>query len=330
MKTRSLLAVLVLLAALPGCRKPAQEAETPEGQTPSPAESRVAQPPVRKYRIAFSQCNGAEPWRVLFDKELKAEAARHPEVELLYQDAQNDSAKQVAQMENFIVQKVDAILISPKESAPLTPVVEKAYDAGIPVIVLDRGVNTDKFTCFIGGDNLAIGREAGKYAVKVLNGKGKVVELWGLKGSTPAQERHKGFHEAIRGTQIQVIVEQEAKWLQPNARTLMENILKANPEIDLVYAHNDPMARGAYLAALDAKRADKIKFLGVDGNPGPEGGCQDVLDGKLTATFLYPRPGVAGLQHALRILKGEKVPKHVTLPTVVIDKNNAAQYVNAG
>ncbi|MDH7569407.1 MAG: substrate-binding domain-containing protein [Armatimonadota bacterium] len=329
------LVLLFLWAALAvlssGCRKSTTSQAPPEVPMVetggNPPEAPVAG---RKYRIAFSQCNGAEPWRVLFDKEIKAEAERHGDtVELLYADAQNDSARQIAQMENFIVQKVDAILISPKESAPLTPVVEKAYDAGIPVIVLDRGVNTEKFTCFIGGDNLAIGREAGKYAVKILGGKGKVVELWGLKGSTPAQERHQGFHEAIRGTNIQVIVEQEGKWLQPNARALMENILKTQPEIDLVYAHNDPMARGAYLAALDAGRAGQIKFLGVDGNPGKEGGCQDVLDGKLSATFLYPRPGVEGLRTALKVLQGEKVPKRITLPTVVIDASNAAQFVAA-
>jgi ribose transport system substrate-binding protein len=282
-----------------------------------------------KIVIAFSQCNGAEPWRVLFDRQLKAEAAKYTKIKLLYADAQNNSAKQIADMENFILQGVHCILISPKESAPLTPPVTAAFEKGIPVIVLDRGVNTENYSCFIGGDNLEIGKAAGEYIVKVLNGKGKVVELWGLKGSTPAQERHQGFHEIIKNHPgIQVIVEQEGKWLRPNGRSLMENILKAQPEIDLVYAHNDPMALGAYLAAKDVNREKNIKFIGIDGNPGPEGGCQAVLDGKLEATFLYPTPGAEGIRMALKILKKEIVPKRILLPTAVITRENAARFVS--
>lgn len=278
--------------------------------------------------IAFSQCNGAEPWRVLFDRELKKEAAKHTNIKLIYADAQNSSSKQIADMENFITQGVHCILISPKESAPLTAPVESAFKKGIPVIVLDRGVNTDHYSCFIGGDNLEIGRAAGKYAVKILKGKGRVVELWGLKGSTPAQERHQGFHEIIKEyPAIKVIVEQEGKWLRPLGRTLMENILKAQPDIDLVYAHNDPMAIGAYLASRDVHRDREILFIGIDGNPGPEGGCQAVLDGKLAATFLYPTPGAEGIRQALKIFKKVPVPKKILLPTATINKQNAAQYV---
>jgi ribose transport system substrate-binding protein len=287
--------------------------------------------PMEKDRIviAFSQCNGAEPWRVLFDRQLKAEAAKYSKIKLIYADAQNNSSKQIADMENFILQGVHCILISPKESAPLTAPVETAFKKGIPVIVLDRGVNTENYSCFIGGDNLEIGRAAGEYAVRILEGKGKVVEIWGLKGSTPAQERHQGFHDIIKNHPgIQVIVEQEGRWLRPNGRSLMENILKAQPEIDLVYAHNDPMALGAYLAAKDVKREKDIKFIGIDGNPGPEGGCQAVIDGKLEATFLYPTPGAEGIKQALKILKKVNVPKKILLPTVTITRENAAQYAN--
>jgi len=142
-----------------------------------------------KYTIGFSQCNSAEPWREAMNKEIMAEAAKYPELKIVISDGQQDNSKQVADVENFIVQEVDILLISPNEAQPLTKVVEKAYNTGIPVVVLDRKILTDKFTVFIGADNVKIGKAAGEYAAKILNGKGKVLELWGLKGSTPAMER---------------------------------------------------------------------------------------------------------------------------------------------
>lgn len=289
--------------------------------------------PEARWRIAFSQCTTTEPWRVLFNARLRAEAAKHPEMKLIIADAQDKTANQVAQMENFIRQRVDAILISPKESAGLTDVVAQAYDAGIPVIVLDRGVNTDKYTCFIGADNMEIGRAAGEYAVELLGGKGRakgnIVEIWGGMGSTPAQERHAGFQHVIDNEPgIKTVVgRQDGDWKQDRAYNIMETALKAHPKIDLVYAHNDPMAFGAYLAAQDAGRAQQIKFIGIDGIP--EEGCKWVAEGILAGTFLYPTPGEEGLRVALKVLRGEKVPKRITLPTARITKANVAQFLPA-
>src|SRR4051794_13810989 len=163
-----------------------------------PAGWRPARAADKKYRIGFSQVTTSEPWRVQFNKDIRAEAAKHPDVELLISDGEDRTEKQVADVENFVRQQVDALLVSPKESAGLTGAVLEAIDAKIPVFVLDRNVDTDKYTQFIGGDNKLIGRAAGDFTVRTLGGagnaKGNVVEIWGGLGTAPAHDRHDGFH----------------------------------------------------------------------------------------------------------------------------------------
>ncbi|HVI38627.1 MAG TPA: substrate-binding domain-containing protein [Gaiellales bacterium] len=281
-----------------------------------------------KWRIGFSQVTTIEPWRVQFNKDIKTEAAKHPEVELLISDGEDRTEKQVADVENFIQQEVDALLVSPKESAGLTGVVEKAIDAKIPVIILDRNVNTDRYASFIGGDNVLIGRAAGEHAVKLLGGPGKaqgnVVEIWGNPGTQPAHDRHNGFHEFTdKEPGIKNLLEQQsADWKQDQAYNVMATALRNHEKIDLVYGHNDPMAYGAYLAAKDAGREKEIKFLGIDALPNE--GVRWVYNGELAATFLYATPGAEGLRQAVKLLNGEKVQKQITLPTMVVTKENAA------
>ncbi len=281
----------------------------------------------RRYVIGFSQATTTEPWRLLFNQELLKEAKLHPEVELIVRDGLDDERKQAADVEEFIRRKVDALLISPKVSEGLTPVVNKAYEAGIPVIVLDRDLANDRYTQFIGGDNITIGRAAGEYAVKLLGGEGQaegnVVEIWGGMNSTPASQRHAGFLEAIgRESRIKIINEPEdGDWKQHLGYDIMERLLAKHTRIDLVYAHNDPMAYGAYLAASDMGRAKDIAFLGIDAIPGE--GVKWVREGALTATFLYMTPGAEGLRQALRLLRGEVIEKRITLPTMTIDGTNA-------
>lgn len=282
-----------------------------------------------KYVIGFSQATTTEPWRLLFNQELLAEARLHPEVELIVRDGMDDVGKQIADVDEFISRKVDAILISPKVTESLTPVVNKAFDAGIPVFVLDRDLANDHYTQFIGSDNLVIGRAAGEYAVRLLGGKGKakgnVVEIWGGMGSTPAKQRHEGFFEVIsREPGIKVINEPEdGDWKQHLGYEIMAAQLQKNQKINLVYAHNDPMAYGAHLAATDVNRGKEMAFLGIDGIPGE--GVKWVQEGALTATFLYMTPGAEGLRQALRLLRGESIQKRVTLPTMTIDRSNALQ-----
>ncbi len=282
-----------------------------------------------KYVIGFSQCNSAEPWREAMNKQIEAEAAKHPEIKLLVSDAQQSNARQVADVENFIVRGVNLLMISPNEAQPLTAIVGKAYDAGIPVIVIDRKILSDKYTCFIGAHNEQIGKEAGEYAAKLLHGKGRVVEIWGLKGSTPAIERHDGFMEGIKDYPgIKIIYSQDGAWLREKGRSIMENALQRFDRIDLVFGQNDPMAMGAYLSAKNVGRAKDMYFIGIDGLPGPGGGIQAVADGELSATFIYPTGGKVAVQTALKILEGQKVPKDIPLPSAEITPQNAKEYLS--
>ena len=248
-----------------------------------------------KYRIGFSQATILETWRVQFNKDMKREAEKHPEIELIIADGQNKTEKQVADVENFISQGVDVLIVSPKESAGLTPVVEKAIDAGIPVIILDRNVNTDRITQFIGGDNVVIGQAAGEYAVKLLGGpgnaKGNVVEIWGGFASAPAHDRSTGFHAVTdKEPGIKYLLAPiDTEWKAAKGYEIMATALQANENIDLVYAHNDPLAYNAYLASKDAGREKGIKFMGIDGIP--DEGVTWVEKGDLDATFLYATPG---------------------------------------
>lgn len=287
----------------------------------------------RRVVIGFSQATTTEPWRLLFNKELREEAAKYPQIDLIVKDGMDKTEQQIADLEALIAQRVDAILASPKVTEELTPVVSKAFDAGIPVFVLDHNVANDRYTQFIGGDNREIGRAAGRYAVKLLGGsgqaRGKVVEIWGGMASTPAQDRHDGFYEIVdREPGIEIVNQpRDGDWKQDQGYEIMVAALQSHPSIDLVYAHNDPMAYGAYLAAKDTGREKDIFFLGVDGIPAE--GVKWVSDGVLTATFLYKTPGDEGIRQALRFLQGKEVPKRLTLPTLTIDHANAAEILRA-
>ena len=273
-----------------------------------------------KWVIGMSQCNLGEPWRVQMNADIKKAAEDHPELSVVFKDAQNDNLRQRAHLEEFIRAGVNLILVSPKEAAPLTAPVREAYKSGIPVIVLDRRVLGSDYTCFIGANNKKIGYAAGQWIVKKLGGKGNIVELKGLMTSTPGQDRHSGFREAIKGTKIKVVFEADMKWLEPNARTEMESALARFSSIDLVYAHNDPGAHGAWLAAKAAGREHDMLFVGIDGLP--QEGQMYVRQGILAASFEYPTGGREAIETALKILKGESVPKEITLPSRFFTKEN--------
>jgi ribose transport system substrate-binding protein len=291
-------------------------------QAPTPTAT-SAKPAAKSHTIGMSQCNLGEPWRAQMNADLKAAADKYPNLKMIFKDAQNDTLKQRAHIEEFVSASVDLIIISPKEAQPLTEPVARAMAAHIPVIVLDRRLLGDQFTCFIGADNKKIGKAAGKWIVKKLGGKGKVVELKGLMTSTPGQDRNAGFREGIADSQIEVIFEADMKWLEPDARKEMESALSRFPKIDFVYAHNDPGAHGAYLAAAAAGREKEMAFVGIDALP--QEGIAYVQKGILDATFQYPTGGAEAVVTALRILKGETVPKEITLGSRVFDKSNVAQ-----
>lgn len=310
MKRITIAVALALLVAGVGCgRKQAGQVSAPQGK--------------KKWVIGMSQCNLGEPWRVQMNEDIKNEASQHAdEIEVIFKDAQNKTEVQQAQVREFVQMGVDLLIISPKEARPLTQPVAEAYQKGIPVIVLDRKVEGDQYTCFIGADNVKIGREAGKYLVNLLGGKGKVVELKGLMTSTPGQERHQGFMEGIAGSQIEIIFDADCQWLEPIAQREMQSALARFTQIDAVYAHNDPSAHGAYLAARQEGRGRErtIKFIGIDALP--HEGVRYVKEGILTATFEYPTGGKEAIETALKILQDEQVPKNVTLGTRIFTQEN--------
>ena len=278
----------------------------------------------------MSQCNLGEPWRVQMNADIRAEAAAHPEIEVVFKDAQNDTLRQGAQIGEFVNSGVNVLIVSPKEAVPLTPPIAEAYRKGIPVIVLDRKVLGGEFTQFIGADNRVIGRSAGQWIARRMGelprvkagGRARVVELKGLMTSTPAQDRDFGFREGIRGAPIDIVFEADMKWLEPASREEMESALAVNDRIDLVYAHNDPGAHGAYLAARAAGRADGIIFVGIDGLP--QEGRIYVREGILAATFEYPTGGREAIDSAIRLLHGETVPRVVKLKSRFFTRDNIA------
>ncbi len=309
MPYRTLALQFVCMVLVAGCG-----AESREGHAGTPDDPWV---------IGMSQCNLGEPWRVQMDADVRAAAEQHANLRVIFKDAQNRSLVQRAQVEEFVEQGVDLIIISPKEAAPLTRPVAEAYQQGIPVIVLDRAVQGDQYTTFIGADNVRIGREAGRWIRETLGGKGKIVELKGLMTSTPGQDRNRGFLEGLeldQNPRLEIVFTGEMQWLEPNARREMESALATNSEIDVVYAHNDPGAHGAWLAARAAGREGDITFVGIDALP--HEGQQYVRQGILDATFLYPTGGYEAIEIALAILRGEEVPKHIVLGTRLFTRAN--------
>ena len=204
----------------------------------------------QKFLIGMSQANKGEPWRQAMNDQITAAAKAHPELEVKFADAAQNNAKQVADVENFLQQGINLLIISPNEAAPLTDVVAKTYERGIPVIVLDREVNGDKFTMWIGADNTAIGKLAGTYVANWAKKNGRkpcsVIELRGLEGSPPAKERGNGFRAGIAADpDVKIVASQNADWLREKAISVSQQMLQAQPNVDVVYGENDPMAEAA-------------------------------------------------------------------------------------
>jgi ribose transport system substrate-binding protein len=283
-----------------------------------------------KFIIGFSQANNAEPYRQHVNDELTAAAKAVPQFTLQIADGAGNVNTQTSQVDNFITQKVDLLLISPFEAAPLTPAIKRAMDAGIPVIELDRksvGEPGKDYTAFIGGDNYKIAFAAGEYTSKTLlpNG-GEAAVLEGLPSSTPAVERLNGFKDGVKGnSKIQIVAEQAADWLPDKAQTAFAAMLQAHPDIKMVYASNDMMAAGALLAAKGAGK--KVQVIGTDGLPGPAGGIEAVAKGDWAATFTYPTGAKEAIDMAKSILLdcATSVPAVVTVDTTAITAQNAKQ-----
>jgi ABC-type sugar transport system substrate-binding protein len=276
-----------------------------------------------KYLIGVSQANLGEPWRVSMNREIQEEAAKHKEVRVIFTDATQDSKKQIRDVEKLIKQGIDLLIISPNEAKPLTPIVQTTYRK-IPVIVLDREIESNDYTMFIGADNRLIGHKAGQFVDQLLGPKGgNVLEIEGLIDSTPATDRSKGFREAVASNgNIHIIATLTADWLRDKSEDMMKKELPKWPNIDVVFAHNDPMALGAYNAAKAIGR-NGIQFVGIDGLSGQWGGLELVRQKITQATFIYPTGGKEAIQSALNILNHDpNLPKRVTLNSIKVTQEN--------
>jgi len=279
--------------------------------------------------IALAQANSQDPWRQVFDAQIKKTAAQHPEVDFEEQDAQDDPIKQSNQIDTFKVKGAKVLLVSAASEA-VQKSVEAAFDAGIPVILLDRQIPGDKYTAWVGGDNVDIARQAAAYIAKRLNGKGVVLMIKGKAGAGPTIDRENGAKDEFKKYPgITVIDGYYCDYQREPARKYMETFLQTKKHIDAVYAHNDEMAIGARMAwDASGQKSPAPIFVSIDGCQKEE--IDDILAGKLDATFQYPVPGAKGFELALDLLKGQKLPqKRYILPTQMVTKENAQAFLKA-
>ena len=276
----------------------------------------------KRHVIGLSQCMLDDAWREAMINDMRIEASNYDDVEIIIKDAQNNNETQIQQIRDLIRQKVDVLIISPYQSEPITAVAEEAYRAGIPTIITDRKVNTDQYTSFVGANNYEIGLAAGNYAAHYLPPNAIILEIWGLTQTSPAQERHKGFVDALREREDLSFRKIEGQWLVDTARMELRK-LEHPEQIDFVYAHNDMMAIAAreYFIAWDSIRGRDLRIIGVDAVAGA--GLEAVEDGRINASFLYPTGGEQVIRTAMRIIQGEPVDKFIPLRTAPVDHQSA-------
>lgn len=279
-------------------------------------------PKEKKYRIGLSQCMLDDAWRQAMVKETYIESLNYDNIEIIVKDANSDNNKQIEQIRELIALPVDVLIISPFQSAPITAVAEEAYKAGIPTIITDRKVNTDLYTAFVGADNYQIGYSAGKYAIQHLPSQARILEIWGLAKSSPAQERHQGFVDALAARTDLRFTRIEGDWLYRKAKQELERS-DIPPDIDFVYSHNDMMAIAAreYFTKRMPGKVKELQIIGVDAVPGA--GLEAVADGRINASFMYPTAGEVVIRTAMKLLNGEPVEKEIKLRSAQINKENA-------
>ena len=287
----------------------------------------------RQFFVAFSQCNNAEPYRAAQNALMTRLFAEAGDVRLAIADAQQDNSRQVAQVETFIRQKPDLLIVAPNERAALTAVMGEAVAAGIRTICLERDILQPNYTAYVHSDNRAIGRLAGQFIVDALTRKygapkGNIVQMRGLLGVEGEINRDAGAREVFaRNPGVKIVAEPVADWIQARAKDRMTEVLRSQPSIDVVYGHNDPMAIGAYLAAKELGREKDMIFVGVDGLGGAAGGIRKVMDGVLSATFVYPLCVDKTVELALKMLRDPSFhpEKDYSLPSIMVTPANAAE-----
>lgn len=277
----------------------------------------------RKFVIGVSQCS-IDIWRDKLNRELKTSEYFNDSIEVRLASANDDSKKQIAQIDKFIDDGVDLLIVAPNQYTSITRAVNRAYDRGIPVILYDRKVNTDKYTAFIGGDNYNMGKTMGQFIARQLKGRGRVVEIRGLDGSSPAEERHRGFVDGLKAFPgVQLVASEAGNWKEESAIDAMNRILRKTRNFDYVFGQNDRMAWGAYVALKQHGLERQVKFTGIDGMATEGGGLELVRDGLFEASYLYPTKGDEVIALAMSILRGQPFKRENPLTTTIVTRDNA-------
>ena len=285
--------------------------------------AQAAEPP-HHYTIGFSQCTNGDAWRQAMLAGMKKELSFYPDVRFRMKDARYSSALQKQQIQELLREGIDLLIVSANESEPVTPVIVEVYNRGIPVVILDRRIGSQLFTAYVGGNNVEVGRTAGRYAATLLGQRGRVLEILGAPGSSPAVDRHRGFADALVAYPgLQLVAQVNSDWERPSVLERLPAVLRAHPEVDLIFAHNDRLALGAYQVCKELGIQHRVKIVGVDGLPGSRGGIQLVQDGVINATLLYSPGGEEAIRTAMRILGKQPFAKENILGTMVIDSPNA-------
>ena len=278
----------------------------------------------KKYRIGVSQCSD-DIWRDKQNSELQIGAYFHDNVELRFAAAYDSDERQIQQIDSLVGTGIDLLIVAPNQVSTISPAIDRAYDKGIPVIVFERKTNTKKYTAYMGADNYEMGHLMGEYVATRLNERGIIIEVMGLKGSSPAIERHNGFREAIaQHPGIQVVATLQGDWTEPTAYNTVKQWLDKNKgeKIDLVFGMNDRTAMGARKAFEEAGGSLPL-FCGIDGLPGENGGIRLVQDSLLDASYIYPTHGDQLLQLAVDILEGKPYEKETNLMSALVTQDNA-------
>lgn len=277
----------------------------------------------KKYIIGVSQCS-MDAWREKLNSELKTAEYLNDSIELRLASADDDNDSQLSQINYFIDQGVSLLIVSPNQVNTISPALERAQQKGIPVILVDRKTQSKKYTAFIGCDNYLLGKLVGDYIAQRLNGKGRIVEIRGLDGSSPAIDRHRGFVDALNAyPDLQIVASEPGDWKKKSGSEVMKRVLSKTQDFDYVFAQNDRMAYGAYKVACEHGLQDKCRFVGVDGLAGKDGGLELVRQGVLEASMLYPTKGDEVIALAMKILRHEPFARDNYLPTSIVTRNNA-------
>ncbi len=283
-----------------------------------------------QYTIGVSQCSD-DAWRTKMNEEMARELIFHPEMQIRIRQAQDCSDLQCAQIDSFIRERVDLLIVSPNEAEEVKPAVSRAYDAGIPVIVADRQVSGERYTAFIGGDNYAVGELMGHYALSLARQQNRTshhplraLVVTGLPGSTPMTLRLQGMQDALEThSEVQIVGQACGDWFRAEARIAVDSLLRQHSNIDVILAQNDEMAMGASEACAKHYKRNRPAIMGVDGIVGAGGGIEAILRGEIDVTATYPSKGDFVIQTAAHILHDEPYRRDVVLQTVLVDKDAA-------